>query len=822
MKKVLISLLIMLPLILQAQTNSNTTFQISGQLIDKAENETVPYATIKVTTKSEPGKAVKMLATDEKGNFVIHLKAAGSYVVDFNSVGKVNIKKTVDLTTENPKVSLGKIDMPDDTKALGEVTVTAQKQLVKVEIDKLVYSIEDDPEAKTSTTLEMFRKVPMLTVDGEDKIQLKGKSNFKILVNGKPSNMLSNNPSDVLKSMPANSVKSVEVITDPGAKYDAEGVDGIINIITNRNSLDGYTGTIRASASTPGSFGAGGYISMKAGKFGLTGNYNFNGYKSPTTNSYSMRESFIDPENHFLEQTGKNKNKGNHQYATAEASYEIDSLNLLSASFNYFFGNSKNTGYTSVGMYNELRDSVFAYNQQTTSKNDYGGSNLNVDYQRSTKTPNELLTVSYRFSHDPNNSSGISEITPILNYSPRKQNSINDAGTTEHTGQVDYALPIKKVHYIEVGLKYINRASRSKTDLYLYDFTTDEWNTLLDNGDKFKHLQHIYSGYSGYAYKGKKFGAKAGLRFEGTTVRVKYEDKPDQDFGTSYFDLIPSASGSYMISQSQTLTGGYNMRIMRPGIWALNPYVNNTDPRNVSFGNPNLDSEKSHRFNLGYSNYSGKYSINTSVSYSFVNNGIQRYTYVEDGVAYSTYGNIGKRKELSLSLYANWNATSKLRLMMNTFGSYVDLKANNESKLKNSGVTGGVFANGQYTFPYNIRANVGGGVYSPWIQLQGQGSTNYFYFLGLSKDFLKKKQLTVSLNASNPFTKYINYTNTTSDVNFHQYSKSQYTSRRFTVSVSYRFGELKEQIKKAKRGITNDDTQQGGNSGGGNSGGGGQ
>ncbi|MGL4852418.1 MAG: TonB-dependent receptor domain-containing protein [Phocaeicola sp.] len=808
MKKIIFLLLLLVgyPCFLRAQTEPN--FQITGVLFDLAENETVPYATIKVVTKKEPAKSVTMLAADDRGAFIIKLKEADTYLVEFHSVGKKTVKKEVTLTISNPHAALGQLDMPNDAKHLDEVTVVAQKQLVKVEIDKLTYSVEDDPESKTSTTLEMFRKIPMLTLDGEDKIQLKGKSNFKILVNGKPSNMLSNNPSEVLKSMPANSVKSVEVITDPGAKYDAEGVDGIINIITSRSALDGYTGTIRASASTPESFGGGGYLSFKTGKFGFTGNYNYNLYRSPTTEGYFMRQSYTDATNHILEQKSENRNRSRNQYGSFEASYEIDSLNLLSAGFSYFGGKSTSKSATHVDMYNEMREAVYQYTQVGENERDYGGMNFNIDYQRSTKRPNELLTLSYRFSHDPNNSSGFTDINPTLNYEPRRQNNRNEAGTTEHTGQIDYALPLGKEHNLEVGMKYINRASRSETTVYLYDYETGEWNPSFGNGDHFNHIQHIYSGYTGYAYKHKKIGAKAGLRFEGTSVEVKYPDKPTQDFDASYFDVVPSVSTNYMLAASQNLTAGYNMRISRPGIWSLNPYVNDTDPRNISFGNPNLDSEKSHRFNLGYSNYSGKYSINTSLSYSFVNNGIERYTYVEDGIAYSTYDNIGKRQDVSLNLYANWNATSKMRVMMNAYGSYVDLKANNESGLANSGVTGGLYGNIQYTFPLNIRFNMGGGLYAPWIMLQGEGNTQHFYNFSVSKDFLKSKKLSVSINASNPFKKLMAYDTTLSDENFYQHSRGNFVARRFSISASFRFGELKEQIKKARRGITNDDAQQ--------------
>ena len=279
---------------LYAQADKTGSYSIKGQVLDSLSNESVPYATLRIALAKTPDKPVKLLACDVDGKFQAPLSSAGKYIISMQSIGKAPAEKTFTISDKQRNLDLGKLYMQEDNQRLGEVTVTAQKPLVKAEIDKLTYSLEDDPEAQTNNTLEMLRKVPMVTVDGDDQIQLKGSTNFKIYMNGKPSNLLSNNPAEVLKSMPANSVKNIEVITDPGAKYDAEGIGGIINIITTKNALQGYTGTVRVNGSSLGRVGGGGYISLKAGKFGLTANYNYNYNREPWNESTSIREDLAE------------------------------------------------------------------------------------------------------------------------------------------------------------------------------------------------------------------------------------------------------------------------------------------------------------------------------------------------------------------------------------------------------------------------------------------------------------------------------------------------------------------------------------------------
>lgn len=826
-------LVLMMSVPLCAQNSNTVDYTIKGQVVDSLSNETVPYATLSIAFANAPQKAIKLLACDDDGKFTATLKQPGSYIVSLQSVGKLPTVKQFKLSENKKSLNLGKLYMNDDTQQLKEVTVVAQKPLVTVEVDKISYSLEDDPEAKTNNALEMFRKVPMITVDGEDKIQLKGSSNYKIYMNGKPSNLLSGeNASDVLKSMPASSIKNIEVITDPGSKYDAEGVGGIINIITAKNALQGYTGTVRANASSLGSFGGGGYVSLKVGNLGLTANYGYNNRNSPWNDSQSERfsdkdELANDRPTHLIE-NGRSKNKGPFQYGYLEASYEIDTLNLISVGANLFRGKSKNYSELDAVLNpfdgtTELFDApIYRYHRNTVSEPTFGSTDLNVDYQHSTSKKDELLTVSYRFSQSPNDSESKTELSDVLTYYQSDEYpkwNINDASTIEHTGQVDYTTPLFNKQTLEAGVKYINRQNKSNTLEQIYNDSTKLWEDHSRENSQFHHTQHIYSAYLGYLIRINKFGIKAGVRAEGTSLRARFDRNTDLNFSSDYFDVVPNATLTYQMGMSSQLRLGYNMRIQRPGIWYLNPYINDENPQFISQGNPNLDSEKSNTVNLNYSNFTQKFSINASLSYTFVDNSIERYTFTADfptddprsqynGALWSTYGNIGKKQQVGMFLYGNWSPNTWFRIYMNGGLDYTDLKASSLG-MSNDGISGRVFAGTQFTLPKDFRINLNGGYFSPWVILQGKQSPFYFAGLNVSKDFLQKK-LSVSLGANNPFWKTMKHEMTTTGDDFKNVSTNWRSAREFRFSISYRFGTMKGQIKKVRRGISNDDSKGGG------------
>ena len=783
---------------------------VKGQLFGEADNEFLPFATISVSKDADMINTVKKLPTDGKGFFKTEL-SEGNYFFAFQYVGKSTLVKQISVANGEKELDLGKIVIMESSTELDEVSVVAQAPLVKVEIDKLTYNLKDDPESATSNVLDMLRKVPLVTVDADDNVQLKGGSNFKIYLNGKPSNMLANNPSQVLKSMPANSIKDVEVITDPGAKYDAEGVGGIINIITDKRVDDGYVGSVGAGVDSRGGYNGNAYLTLKYGKFGFTGNTNYYTFKSPDSESTFERRDFSRQPETILRQDGESGFDGKGTMLSGMISYEIDTLNLLSVSINGYNGSGTSNTNTEVASSGR---SVYGYDRISNNTNEHGSVDLSADYQRSFKKKGELLTLSYRYGNNQKNSDGTTETLnvngePILRPQDYRMRNHNEADGNEHTGQIDYVNPLTKNHTIEAGLKYIYRDNSSVGENFYFDLTAKDWLEDKDRINDLQHDQYIASGYASYGFKKDKFGLKAGLRAEQTKQDVNFISKNDSVIKTDFFDLVPSLALSYQMSMTQTLRLGYNMRVYRPGIWHLNPYINNIDPLNISYGNPDLDAEKNHNISLNYGSFSQKLNLNASINYSLTNNSITQYQFVENGVNNSTYDNIGKSQSIGLNAYVRWAPTQKLNMFINGNGDYVEIRSNKDATLKHSGFSYRAFAGATYTFPHEVRFSVNGGYFGNRIMLQSEMDPFFFMSFGLSKSFLNKK-LDVAIRGSNPFQKYMDHKNITTGKNFTQESLFRRPAQSISLNVTFRFGDLKSSIKRVQRGIRNEDIKSGG------------
>ncbi|MDR3058717.1 MAG: TonB-dependent receptor, partial [Prevotella sp.] len=620
-RALLIVLSVLISSLAFSQSSPLMNVQIKGQVIDSLTNETIPYATIKLFDKTNAKTLLKAVASDDNGKFQLSMNKKGNYLLSVEYIGKNTV--TLPVTVGDAKtVDLGTVFVNDNSQTLSEVVISAQKPLVKVDLDKIVYSIEDDPESKTNNVLDMLKKVPMVTVDGEENIQLKGTSNFKIYLNGKPSNMISSSPKDVLKSMPANTVKDIQVITDPGAKYDAEGVSGIINIVTQSNSsMGGYTATVNARADAQGGFGGGVYASLKYGKIGFTGRYNYYEWRRPEGHTESIRETFDkDDANRIITSTknsyGSSKMNGTGQFGSGELSYEIDTLNLINIGFNRYHGNAKTKNLGSfVEMLDMNMNSLYSYDQTGRDKRTYGGTDLNADYQRTFKRKDQLLTASYRLSLSPNDSESESYFDNEIGDVPKMavtNRQFTDADLKEHTFQIDFVTPFNKIefgdkqifdHSLETGAKYIIRINESSSG---YDkfVAPDRWENVTNDADRFKHEQDILAAYAGYNAKTGKWGLKTGLRYEATWLKAKFPIKEEQNFNVDYSNLVPSATLTYQVKPAQNIRFGYNMRISRPGIRQLNPYVNSSDPTDIQVGNPKLDAVKTHSLSMNYGNFS--------------------------------------------------------------------------------------------------------------------------------------------------------------------------------------------------------------------------
>lgn len=481
--------------------NLQAQYTVKGTLLDSLTHESEPYATLRIMLDKSPDKPVRLNVTDTQGKFQEKLPHTGNYTLQITSVGKRTVIRHFTITENKRVADLGTLYTCDDTQMLKGVEVVAQKPLVKAEIDKISYSIEDDPDSKTNTTLEMLRKVPLVTVDGEDNIQVNGSSNFKVHVNGKPNTLMSNNPKEVLRSLPANSVKSIEVITEPGAKYDAEGIGGILNIITTDAKMQGYNVTLGANANNMGISGYA-YGTVQVGKFTLTGNYSYNYQDQPRSLSESGREDFTSTEYRHLSTGGSSKNKGNFQFGNIEGSYEIDTLNLITFSANIFGGKFDTQGDSHTSMSDNEWNERYSYLTRNQSTNQFGNIGVNADYQHSFKKKGEYLTLSYKFNNSPNNNEADTYYDEVKDvpFSLPHQHFDNEAHTAEHTAQIDYVNPFNSVHYMDAGMKYIYRENYSDSQYFLEN-AQGEMEASQDLSSKYQQGQHILAAYADYQLK---------------------------------------------------------------------------------------------------------------------------------------------------------------------------------------------------------------------------------------------------------------------------------------------------------------------------------
>ncbi len=795
------------------------SFEIKGTVIDSASGDGISYVTISIQT--EKG-VIKRLASDASGKFSFSLDSIGNYDVIFSSIGYQLQAKKITLDNSSTKIDLGTISLNHSVEEIGEVTVAVQKPLIRTEPDKIVYSLETDPESKTSNVLEMLRKVPLLSVDGEDNIQMKGSSNFKILINGKSSSMVSQNPKEVLRSLPASSVKDIEVITDPSSKYEAEGTAGIINIITNKNQIEGFLGRASTSIDSRGGYSGGIYATSKINKFGFSLNYNYNKFKEPKSESESYRENYQSTTNRYTETEGYNKYTGTYNFLMGEASYEIDTSNLISMSFFGYSGDYTSPGYSLSNDYDINRNLTRQFENMITSKNGFGSLSGNIDYQRTFDKPDKTFTVSYRLDNSPRDTKYENEINGILDYQSYRQRTTNDAVGREHTFQLDYYNPITKIHQIETGVKYILRQNKSNSDIFKFNEDIDQWERDLTRINDLDYDQHVIGIYGGYVLKLKKVSIKSGLRAEITINDGVFTSTSDTTFTNRMFNLIPYVTLSKNLKNGQNLKLSYTQRLSRPGIWYLNPFYDDSDPLNVSYGNPKLDSEIRHTFNFTYGMFTPKINFNLNLSSAFENNSIMSITRLQpNGVSVTTYENIGKYHDYSGYIYGMIKVGKNLSFNTNLGAYYTILESDGGQNLRNEGFR----YRGTLSMRYNVwkdgTFSVYGGMYSPSISLQGESSNYNYSSMSFSQAFFDKK-LQVNFSVSDPFRKRMEFSSTMQDDTFYRKTKNYSYNRTFRVYVSYQIGQMKEQIKKARRSIKNDDLKSGGDTGQGASTGGGQ
>ena len=784
---------------------------VKGVLMDKTLGEAEPFATVRIFKSGKTDKPVAMFLTKEDGQFSQEVKGKGKYDVVISSVGKEDIRQTIELGNESV-VDLGTLYIIENENMLKGVEIVAQKPLVKMDVDKMSYNVAEDEDSKSNTVLDMLRKVPMVTVDGQDNITVNGSSSFKVYVDGMPNVMFSSNPSMVFKSMPATAVKSIEVMTNPGAKYDAEGAAGVLNIVMNKQaggqggagaqSMNGYTGTVRASAGNR-QMGGSAFVSGQQGKLSYSVNA-MTSYNKPGNTTTELEQIQDNGVSQIM--TSSNNVKTPFTMGSLTLGYQLDSMSVINATAQVNAMSMKSNGTTTTKM-DGYDVANFSYDSSTDMKNSRTSFSGSIDYQRFfNKEHTQSLAFTYQLNYSPsttestNNFGGTRGVgLPDLT----SRYSENKDKTTNHTFQLDYTMPTGTGQTLNLGGK-----------LQLHNATADSKYYLMDvydpsSSSEYEYKNSILAGYGEYVGNWNKLGVKAGLRYEYTWQDVEYHLGNGNDFSTSYGSLVPSASLQYNLGMGSNLGLTYNMRISRPGISYLNPYVDKTNPIALTYGNPDLDVEKAHNVSLVYNMFTSKLMVNLNLHHNFVDNGISQYSFYDgDNLLNTTYGNVLQRHQTGMNAYVNYLLTKNTRLFLNGSLNYTDLRSDvlNQS---NGGWTANAMLGLQQTLPWDLKLSAFAITSTKNYTLQGWSGGFNLLTASVSKSLLKDK---LNLSVSG-----IMGLNEGGNVNIESYSRGKdFNSMTnikvpiygVTFTVSYSFGNSKMTAKQHTSRVQSDFIEQ--------------
>ncbi len=700
---------------------------------------------------------------------------------------------------------------------LDEFVIEVRKQSLHTDGANLTYDLESDDSTKGLSLLDAIRRLPMVTVDGQDKIYVKGNGDVKILVNGVEDQMLTANSSQIFKAMPADAVARIEVLTEPGAKYDAEGTGGIINIITERKQQrQGYSGTASAGISSQ-MYYANLTGSVKKGNVHADASVNYadNHGFGQVNLPFSRIFDYDSPDSYLTTEEGRQKFFYNFLNADLKMSWEPNSANLFTWGGSWMGMKADIAEFLSYHKVFSASDRLTrAWTDMTTGDMDNSSVTANASWRHNFDDAGNRLILAYAFNLGKNALSTDQRISDTFSYdaAPLTTNDVANY-TREHTVQIDYTNPFRgKTHLLETGFKGVFRHNSAfgntaaGTDGDLLPLASSDVNA--------SQIQDILAVYASYTGNFDPWSVKAGVRYEHTHMGMDFHLGNYDDFRTNLDDVVPNASVSYSFSPMQTLRLAYQMRISRPGIDQLNPYrlvLGNV----VREGNPDLDSEHNHTVSLSYSNFGRVMGGTVTASYTQASNTIQSFTDYRDGMIYNGFGNFGHYRRAELTGFMNFNITNRMQLSLNGGVNYTDI-GDPKSGIGNTGWGGNYMVNWSYQGPAAIRFAAYGGQTIHLVQISGYSSGWYYYGLSVSRDFLRDKSLNVTLNANNFLGKYTHFNNVSYGDGWWRSDKNRSRNWNVGLTVTWRFGHLQERAKETGLDVTSDDVStQSGKSGSG-------
>lgn len=764
----------------------NSDFIIQGKVIDSLSHE--PLELVTIVLLKENGEVIKSTSTDSTGHFSFTHNNEGIVLIRCLYVGyKDSVYHRLEIH-ENRDIDVGEILLPQSLSMLSEVTVTGTKILVEDKGDRLVYNTSSDISSKSGSATDLLKKVPMISVNAEGDVQMRGNSNIKVLLNGRPSTILAKNLKQALKTIPASSIQSIEVITSPSSKYEADGASGIINIITKQKGeeteviLDMSGGNLTQSGS--------GMLNVAHRKFNFNLSASMNRDRMKTI-SEIRRTSFVDGAekgNLIQREEILENDRGGQADATIE--YIPDSTQEFSATLMYWRG----TWPSDTRFYNkyESNEQITEYNQYSKQRGVFNLFDGELSYQKKFNQKGRELFVSGQYSHGRDNTSYITRQYTMSNTNYFTERSPNIGSETEWSGQADYVHPFgkKKNYIIESGLRYVkNNSLSSYTVFNNHNNAGGELTGDSTLANKMDYLQNISAAYASIKLETlSKWCLRIGARYEGTRVGGKFEnDAPG--FRSSFHNFVPSIYVSKKLNDQQDIKFSYATRIRRPWIWDLNPYVNASDPRNITSGNPQLRPETIRMVEAGHSYTSDALTLSSSIFFSNSNNAIESLAIVDSlGVSRSTPRNIAFNKTMGASingflmLHDNWSVNAGVEVY------YISYRSKALST-KNKGTIYSFNVNSTYELRHGFSIQINGSYDNGRVTLQGKTSGNYNYQFSARKELMDKR-LVFSFTTTNPFQQSFRQHIYTHAPTFNSVTDSRNYNRSFSVALSYTLGMI--------------------------------
>jgi outer membrane receptor protein involved in Fe transport len=801
MKKFLLTALVAVALLIIPghEAFSQTTSKLNGTVSDSSRS--IPLVTVRIFKKNNTVPLETTLSKDN-GSYLLNKPDTGTYTLSFTHTGFAEKSISVKITSATGDMQIDPVQLSKATGMLKEVVVNARRPMVEQSDDKIVFNVEDDPTNKTETAIDILRKTPFITVDGEDNIKINGKPNFRVLLNGRETSMFARNVKEALRGFPGAIISKIEVITSPSAKYDGEGIGGLINIITKKK-VAGYNGSLSTFSRTSdklNNFSVNG--NAKFGNIGLSVFFN-TGFKDPVL-QHNTNTTTPATQNIYTKRTldGDQHASSGWNFGNAELSWELDSLNTISLYANIDSWSNKTVGDQTITTDFNGQPSTVSYYHLFNKVNNPGVT-VGSDYIKKFKK-NKDREFSLRFLGEFGKNDA--ELNSFQDNPGTDRYLINNshAVNNQYTIQADNIIPINKSSKIEGGLKAILRRASSDFQSLIKHVESDGYKTNPANTDRFKYGQDVISLYSMYNLRLKKSTIRAGLRVEYTNIDGDFTSSKTQ-VKSSYTTLLPNIQFTNRMSPVTTLVFNYTKRLQRPYIWDLNPFVYNNDSLNISFGNPDLGPQTAHalsaqvRFNKGNTfigiNIDGSYSDDKILQYSSFD--------PQTGITKTTSLNIGKEFQAGLNLNLSTRITEKWNIYIGGSVRYNKVTNNSDASQSNNGFGYDVGLNTTYKFSEKFMASSFFGFWQELPTIQTTYPFNTWHNVALNYKVFKNK-INISLRGVNYYEKNREFTNTTKDKNFYNTNMTRVIRAGGVLALTWNFGKLTESVSK-KKGVNNDD-----------------